>query len=109
MEAADVGGAQLIDGGDAGGGQDLLQEVAGPQTPHQTGELTLGGWSPHVAVDGAHHRGVGGAGAPWCTVDVVELQGGGEERDTSLRLVVCFGGAIITKSSFYRCFSISGM
>lgn len=73
LEAADVGGAQLIDGGDTGGGQDLLQEVAGPQTPHQAGELALGGWGPHIPVDGAQHRGVGGAGAPWGTVDVVEL------------------------------------
>lgn len=73
MEAANVGGAKLIDGGDAGGGQDFLQEVAGTQAPHQTGELALGGWGPHIPVHGAHHRGVSGAGAPGCTVDVVEL------------------------------------
>lgn len=87
MEAAYIGGAQLVDGGHAGGGQDLLQEVAGPQAPHQTGELALGGRSPHIPVHGAQHRGVGGARAPRCTVDVVELWGGGE-KDISLRMVV---------------------
>lgn len=107
MEAAYIGGAQLIDGGNAGGGQDLLQEVAGPQAPHQTGELALGGRSPHIPVHGAQHRGVGGARAPRCTVDVVELWGwggGGAEKDISLRMVVWSGCAIITNRSFIQTF-----
>lgn len=77
LEAAHIDGSQFIDGGNAGGRQDFLQEVARPQTPHQAGELALGRRRPHVPVHGAHHRRVGGARAAWCTVDVVEL----EERE----------------------------
>ncbi len=74
LEAAHVVRSQFIDGCDTGGRQDLLQEVAGPQTPHQAGELALGRRRPHIPVHGAHHRRVGGAGATWCTVDVVKLE-----------------------------------
>jgi len=80
LEAAHIDGPQLKDGGDAGGGQHLLQEVAGPQTPHQAGELALGRRRAHIAVDGAQHGGVGGAGAARRTVDVVELRGGGGKK-----------------------------
>lgn len=73
LEAAHVVGSQFKDGGDTGGRQDFLQEVAGPQTPHQAGELALGRRCAHIPIDCAHHRGVGGAGAPWCTVNVVKL------------------------------------
>lgn len=77
LEAAYVVGSQFIDGSDAGGRQDLLQEVAGSQTPHQAGELALGWRRPHISVHSAQHRRVGGAGAAWRTVDVVKL----EERE----------------------------
>lgn len=82
LKAAHVVGSQVKDGRHAGGRQDLLQEVAGAQTPHQAGELALGGRRPDVPVHGAHHGGVGGAGAPRSAVDVVELE---ESRSTGLK------------------------
>lgn len=74
LKAAHVVGPQFIDGSHAAGRQDLLQKVAGPQTPHQAGELALGRRRPHVPVDRAHYRRVGGAGAAWSAVDVVKLE-----------------------------------
>lgn len=77
LEASHIVGSQFIDGSNAGGRQNFLQEVAGPQTPHQAGELALSRWRPHIPVHRAQHRRVGRSGAARCTVDVVKL----EERE----------------------------
>lgn len=74
LEAAYIVGSQFKNGSDTSGRQNLLQEMAGTKTPHQTGELALCRRRPHVPVNGAHHRRVGGARAARSTVDVVELQ-----------------------------------
>lgn len=47
--------------------------MAGPQTPHQAGDLTLSWWRANISIHRADHWGVGGAGASRGTVDVVKL------------------------------------